>query len=104
VKAGELSQREAARRLGRSRCYIAYRVDPEFRERHWVAHLEENMTPEQIKRKRARLLVKNMTPEQAARRTAYYRRLSGGAAGAITQPASTWRLERTDAAEERVTH
>jgi Helix-turn-helix domain len=74
VKAGEMSQSEAARRLGRSRTYIAYRVDPEFRERQRVAHLEENMTSEQIKRRRARLLVKNMTPEQAERRAAYYRR------------------------------
>jgi hypothetical protein len=74
VKAGELSQSEAARRLGRSRTYIQYRVDPELRERQRVAHLEENMTSEQIKCKRARLLVENMTPERAERRAAYYRR------------------------------
>jgi hypothetical protein len=74
VKAGELSQGEAARRLGRSRIFIAYRSIPKFRERPRVAHLGENMTSEQIKRKRARLLVKNMTPEQGERRAAYYRR------------------------------
>jgi hypothetical protein len=55
VNARQLSQREAARRLGRSATYVRYRVDPEFRERQRVAHLEENMTSEQIKRERARL-------------------------------------------------
>jgi hypothetical protein len=78
VKAGQLSQSEAARRLGRSRSYIRYRADPEYRERQRVAHLEENMTSEQIERKRPRLLVKNMTPEQAERRAAYYRRYMAG--------------------------
>jgi hypothetical protein len=73
VKPGELSQGEAARGWA-AHGPIAYRVDPEFPERQRVAHLEENMASEQIKRKRARLLVKNMTPEQAERRAAYYRR------------------------------
>jgi hypothetical protein len=74
VKAGQLFRSGAARRLGRSGAISRYRVDPEYRERQRLAHLEENMTSEQIKRKRARLLVKNMTPEQADRRAAYYRR------------------------------
>ena len=39
-----------------------------------MAHLEENVAPGQIKRKRARLLIKNMTLEQVERRAAYYRR------------------------------
>jgi hypothetical protein len=38
VSAGELSQGEAARRLGRSRSYVRYRTDPEYRERDRARH------------------------------------------------------------------
>jgi hypothetical protein len=70
VSAGELSQGEAARRLGRSRSYVRYRTDPEYRERDRARHREQNMRPEQIARSRARQRVENMTPEQVERRRA----------------------------------
>jgi len=70
VSAGELSQGEAARRLGRSRSYVRYRTDPEYRERDRARHREQNMRPEQIARSRARQRVANMTPEQIERRRA----------------------------------
>jgi hypothetical protein len=59
VKAGGLSEREAARRLGRSRSYLRRRIDPAFAERERERNRERSMSREQIARKRARLLVGN---------------------------------------------
>jgi hypothetical protein len=70
VRAGQLSQGEAARRLGRSRSYIRYRTDPEYRERDRARHREKNMRPEQIARNRARQRVENMARDQIERRRA----------------------------------
>jgi hypothetical protein len=73
VKAGELSQGEAARRLGRSRSYVRYRTDPDYRQRDLAAHRKKTMTSEQFERKLARARIDNMTPEQIERRRARMR-------------------------------